>query len=346
MAGIIAVITGIITGCTVRGRHEAGGTTDKTEPNAPKVINSKELTYLETDFRHNSRWSAGDDHRFIFELSEDETGAIILKEKERNISVTADQALMNSVQDIIDNDKLVQSNGIYRVTAGLPPEYQPCYFEARYASGEKISFTVNNDPYARWSADLYDLFADYFSRKGTDALYPEKETALITKFWIKLTENGYTFEYCGMDYPENMAIEGQTHMLMRRVYEQGNMKTAVEDRMPFPDGYYEKISQIISDSGFLRSYDFSCYNYESSRLDNHETGYYGMGDKTAADNEADSDELMLFYQIDYDNGRAIRVKTKKPSEIEGMRAFTEALRTYHDELFEKLPHETAMPYKK
>ena len=63
----------------------------------------------------------------------------------------AEDAFLVQLQNVIDAYRLVELNGVYRVTAGLAPEYQECCVFVEYESGEKLNFTVNNDPEAEWA---------------------------------------------------------------------------------------------------------------------------------------------------------------------------------------------------
>lgn len=141
-------------GCSGRpiGSPECGGVTDKTDHNAPKTIVSKDLTSFYAHFYLRGEWSPGKGDRFYTcEVRTDEQGVLTATVwtdslQDACVRLPADEKLLATLQSIIDTYKLVGKNGYYRVTAGLPPEFQKCHFNANYASGEKLEFTENNNP--------------------------------------------------------------------------------------------------------------------------------------------------------------------------------------------------------
>ena len=160
-----------------------GGTTNKTDANAPKHIESKDITNLDASFYLNTRWSGDQDGRFRFVISGPD-GSLTAREETRGVSVPADKELLDELQAVIDRYDLAKQNGVYEVTAGLPPEYQEGWLTADYASGEKLTFTTNNDPYAMWAEDFYDVLSSRFLANGVDALEPDTEDSLIERLEI------------------------------------------------------------------------------------------------------------------------------------------------------------------
>ena len=154
----------LMTGCGKNAEQEiiCGGTTKDNDPNAPKVIESTEIVGFSVAVFLAERWTDGEDHRFDFEIKPDETGVLTAYEQHSGIRYPADEALLNALQEVIAQNNLAAMNGIYEVTAGLPPEYQPRRLNVEYASGETLSYTVDNDPYETWAVQICDVFADWF----------------------------------------------------------------------------------------------------------------------------------------------------------------------------------------
>ena len=100
-----------------------------------------------------------------------------------------------------------------------------------------------------------------------------------------------------------------------------------------PEDYYQKVTRIIADHDIQRRCDFSEYNHASGSYDNHELGYYGFGDQTAADGEPDAEGLYLEIYIEYESGRIIHIETGKSSEIDAVRDLILELSDYHHSLF-------------
>ncbi|MBR4750007.1 MAG: hypothetical protein IK083_10620 [Abditibacteriota bacterium] len=180
-AALAAAVT-CLAGCVGHKQQDppvCGGVTDKTDPKAPKTIKSKDIASLKVNIIFTGERVQKDGYmeEFSFAVAKDKDGALTASEKTTGVSLPADKALLDKLQEVIDSAKLAERNGVYRVTAGLPPIFSPQSFTAVYASGEKLTFTENNDPDAEWCEQLYGVFADWFASKGENGLkpLPEKE---------------------------------------------------------------------------------------------------------------------------------------------------------------------------
>lgn len=151
----------------------SGGVIDRTDPDAPKYIESKEISDFHASFYLVGKDELGTKSRSCtFDVSLDENGILTASEKESGISHAADGTLLSTVQSVIDGYDLVQKNGYYRVTAGLAPECWECTMTVHYASGETLTFTENNDPWDSWTDQIYIVFATWFAENGDDTLLP------------------------------------------------------------------------------------------------------------------------------------------------------------------------------
>ena len=316
----------------------AGGTTDRSDPSAPKTIKSRDITGFEAVFYMSTRWTAKGGHQFRFQVRKDAAGVLTASEEISAVSRPADAKLLAALQAVIEQWKLAQENGVYRVTAGLPPQAQPCSLQVDYASGEVLRFTSNNNPFAQWSENFYDIFAAWFAEKGEEALYPPKETSQLTRLDITFRDSGRIADYGGTKVPGEMAIDGETYLLSRRIFDSRTEKSVEKAFMLFPQDYYARVTAIIAATDLVRNYDFSRYDHRAGNYGNHEAGYYGMGRKTTADNEPDSGSLSLELYMEYASRKRITIETKKPSEIEAMRPIIKQLVDYHESLFKTVPH--------
>lgn len=150
---------------------EDGGTTDLTDYNAPKEIKSKDIKDFSVTFCLAGEWTPGRESlKCDFKVKKNQKGELTASESTLGISVPAGKSLFNKIQKIIDKYKLVENNGVYRVTAGLAPECQKCSMTVNYRSGEKLTFTTNNDPYEKWAEEMYQVFADWFAENGDKSL--------------------------------------------------------------------------------------------------------------------------------------------------------------------------------
>jgi len=312
---------------------EAGGGINQTDHDAPKEIESKELTSFETDFCLETRWNSEEGIFFDFAVKEDGSGDLTAAEKILGISCPADSSLMGGLQDIIERYDLASRNGIYETNFSLAPEYQKCSLTASYASGESLAFTDLNDPYAEWAEEVYDLFAAYFAEHGDESLYPAKEESLIKRIRLEYTADGKTYSYSDTNVPEEMAIDGERHLFNREIYFAESYEEVSDDYILFPEDFCACVTEIIAGTDLVRRYDFSRYDHLNDDYGSHDEGYFGMGGLTTKDGEPDSEDLDLDLYIEYESGRRLNIETKKASEIEGIRPIAEALTAYYDPLF-------------
>lgn len=137
-----------------------GGVTDRSDRSAPKSIVSKEIASLAASF-----WLCDEERVAYWSLSARKDGpdAVFASvEGERQEQARADTSLLDEAQDIIDRYGLAKSNGIDRVTAGLPPQFNPSRLRVDYASGERLYFQMNGDPGAEWPKAMLDIFLKAF----------------------------------------------------------------------------------------------------------------------------------------------------------------------------------------
>lgn len=155
-----------------------GGKIDKKNPLAPKKITSKNLVYFYSDFflSPNENDEYQKPRSYIFKVETDEkTGKIILSETYyRNISCETDEEIFTKLQNIIEKYNLSSLNGIIFYTEGLPPEYEPAVLTAKYASGEKLDFAIENNPYSDWTREIMQLLMAELETHGKVDL-PGKE---------------------------------------------------------------------------------------------------------------------------------------------------------------------------
>lgn len=315
-----AMLAGPI-GCVRQEEIISGGTTDKTDPNAPKVIVSKDITELDTTFYLHNRWSGEDDHLFRFVIRENEDGVRTAYETERDISRPADEALLNGIQTIIDETQLVSKNGYNRVTAGLPPEFFVYSTTVRYASGEELYFRMNNDPDAEWAAALYDLFAAWFAAQGETALDPMMERGTVSEVRLSILESGILHEYEPITVAEADAIDGQTFLLCRTILGEDTSETQYA---AYPTDFSERLTAMIAETNLLRQYEFT-YN-------EHIDGYFGFG--SHADDEPDAEDSLFELQLTFSDDGRIDIETRKASEIAAAQPLIDSIRTYLDSFFD------------
>ena len=305
-----------------------GGTTIKTDPDAPKVIESKDIRAFSANFFLVNRWRGEmeDWNRFFeFRIENDENGTLMATETHSGASLPADKDLLNALQIVIDGYDLASRNGVYEVTAGLPPEYQESTLQVSYESGEYLTFTVNNEPEAKWAEAVFDVFAEWFAANGDDSLESARESSLVTRFDIDSVEDAVYLRYGGIKVAEDEAIDGENYLLEWSVYDDAAQTQIEEEFIRFPEDYYERITEILAKYDVVLKYDRSYYD--------HSDGYYGMSGKGPDDGEADLENRRLDIYIEFESGKSMSIETSKESELEALKPMLDEIFEYHASLF-------------
>ncbi len=137
-----------------------GGTTDSTNPNAPKTIESDEITsfsglialksYDLREFRGLTQYE--------YELTAKKDGDTVACTRNGE-EFTADPAFLEDLQAFVKKYDLAQYNGIWRETHGLP-EFFGTELNVEYVSGERIAASDNSDQFLPMEAvtELVALF--------------------------------------------------------------------------------------------------------------------------------------------------------------------------------------------
>ncbi len=324
---ILSAVLSVLTffgfgGCS--GAPESGGVTDKTDHNAPKTIVSKELTSFYAHFYLRGEWSPGKGDRFYtFDVHQDEQGILTAfvrtdSGQEGVISRPADGKLLAALQSIIDTYKLAGDNGYYRVTAGLPPEFQRCQFSADYVSGETLRFTRNNDPDAEWTKATYLVFADWFAEQGDKSLLPpEQSFGPIKGCSFTLTGEGRKVHISPVRVREQDAIDGERLLLGRMVYDPGARHWEWEEYVLIPGDYLEQIRSILS-AHDLRTFDWHSVLYRQREMKDEEKALL---------------RPAMQIHVDFADGKSLRIDTNDAGDIEMLRPLVRELLEYHDALF-------------
>ncbi len=313
--------------------HLCGGTIDNTDNKAPKVITSKQLTYFSACVYLSTRENQNGEHKFDFEIKQSESGTLTAYEHNLSVSCKADTRMLESLQAVIDKYRLARNNGENRITAGLPPEYQPSTFEARYASGEKIYFRCNNEPYSQWAEEVYTVFAEHFAQNGERSLVAQTEQSQVTHVRFVLHKDGKQYWYSGINVDDDKAINGQTYLLQRQVYDFAAEQTLSRRFILFPQDFYENITAILDRHSLAAKYDLSRYDRQHRDFGNHSKGYFGFGIKPEGD-DPDLENESVTLHIKYESGTILNISTSKRGEIDGMQPLVTDLLHYLDPLFE------------
>lgn len=284
-----------------------GGITDQTDPSAPKVIESKELTLFSTAFYLTDRYDSSRDGFYSYKLSSNEQGQLVLKTSSPSeIEIPVDSSVFVGVQEIIDRFELVKSNGVYRVTAGLPPEYSPWSVHAVYASGETLDFYENGDPYGEWSAAFKDFFDQILVENGHSEVLPPKEAMTIQHFSTTFNVDDLSHHYGQLTMGEG---KNERVCLWHTVYDMTKGKTISQEYALETEEFYEGLQSVIEANDFMI-------------LHAPETVTFAL--------HSSPDGFLEIY-IDYENGRQIYAELTTDQLPEQWPAMKNALMNYWDE---------------
>lgn len=146
----------------------------------------------------------------------------------------------------------------------------------------------------------------------------------MTVFALIIQEETICRQYGTADVTEDKAIDGQTRLLEKAVFDLAAEMDISSELAQIPSNYFAEITGILEKHQVTEK-------YAESALD-HDSGYYGMAAKPE-EAEADSESKSLVIHIEFSNGKKLRIDTKKPSQIEGMSKLVNDLVLYHDSVF-------------
>lgn len=226
-----------------------GGVTNNTDYNAPKVINSDKLVKFSVGFYHEDKFDSSSGRYFIFVLETDTDGKIILKDSYNGDGFEVSESVLDGTQEIIKKYDLAKANGVNKITAGLPPEFEECDFYAEYDNGECIRFAENSDPSSEWGREFIDYFADVFAEHGDNQYLTPKISGVIKCFNLEIQRNNILYQYRTCS----------DNKISRDIYDFNDERALDETYVESSSEYYDGILQIVSD---MEIRDFE--NYDSS----------------------------------------------------------------------------------
>lgn len=228
--------------CSQTESPVCGGKTEHVEEKAP--IKSTELKSLSVNMfispRSYSLIKFND--FYTIKLTPEAGGKFKLSCNDNSVMIGNDE--VKGLQDIIKTYELEAKNGLYSVTAGLPPEHQPLNFKAVYASGEELKFTVNNSPYAEWEIMLFRYVRDVFVAHGDKNYIVDDDKEKLGSFSFEFSDgDGLWYSYCvALD-------ENDDKNLMKMVYDKKTDECVEEVLIPVPKDYIENMNALIDKIG-------------------------------------------------------------------------------------------------
>lgn len=217
-----------------------GGRTETRKVCAP--IKSTELRSLSTRFYISpNAYNGMFDGEYNIKLQQAENGCYQLTCNKETAEINADEA--RGFLDIIKRYKLESNNGLTSVTAGLPSEFQPMYFTAKYASGETLSFTVNNNPQSEWQTSMFRYVRSLLLAHGNTAYAITGDTLKFTRLILEYSNgDGVVHKYGNIEYEDGTK-------LFRTVYDRKSNKDVADDLAAIPANHYEGLNALVDSVG-------------------------------------------------------------------------------------------------
>lgn len=285
----------------------SGGVIDRTDQNAKKQIESKNISEFFSKFYIYDKYEAGNDGEFWISIKDNDKGEHVLKvEGVYNHELVVGDEVLAGVQDIIDRYELVKKNGKYRVVAGLAPEYGPWEIRVLYDSGEQLKFYENGDPNGDWTGALRDYFIKVMGDAGYEDVLPPKEALTIVHFSTAFEKDGNSHHYGQISVPTE---KGEEEYFWHMIWDLEKEETIQEEYAEMTDGLFEGIQQVIeeNDMFILHAPETVSFSLQSSK-----------------------DGFLELY-VDYENGRQIYCEYNAEELPEEWPAMREALVEYLDE---------------
>lgn len=155
---IILLILAVLTAAVFSFRkvyppsNTGGGKTDNTDPNAPKVISSTEITSFECSFTTANSLNPGGLGRRFYSFEASLQSGKVTGSYRSEVSSSPDETVsgsfetdsffMTELQNVVAEQDIAKYNGISIRVGGLPPKLGSRIYII-YASGEKISAANN-----------------------------------------------------------------------------------------------------------------------------------------------------------------------------------------------------------
>ena len=280
---------GAMPGGVVPDIPKPGGTTDHSYQ-APKNIQSSTITEFSTHFfvYDTEDDSLSGNYYFILKSN---NGKLTLKEDSKyGIEEEITPDVFDKIQRIIERNNLVKLNGTDKITHGLPVEYQPCYLNAVYDSGEKLYFSMNNDPLAPWARELEFTLREELAKRGHKECLAPPSAFQIDNFNIEFLEGELVYMY---------DMINSKKYIMRSVYNKAKDDMDSEKIIEVPEGFYADLHN------YIKSHDFKRFHTGQVSFDSNwkqgKTRYFSFyfsyeNKKRVSTYSADTDKCNDFYR--------------------------------------------------
>lgn len=224
-----------------------GGKVDRSIK-APTEIKSKNIESFKTSFYLLDNFEESNSGSYSFSIEKNENGDYILSEDSHyNVSEKIDKSVLDKLQLIIEENNLMESNGIDEHTSGLPEEYAPCMLSCVYDSGEKLYFSEDNYPEAKWAFAMMELFKNEFVSLGHEELLPAAEDRNLVRFDMGYTDGVRDYFYATV-FIENDNQEFSAHYLVNKC-KKDSQEPEFDEVIEIPKNFFNDLAEEIGELG-------------------------------------------------------------------------------------------------
>lgn len=305
---------------------KVGGLTDKTDYNAPKEIESDELVAFETDFYRNSDFVYDRSRYYQFRMMRDSSGRYTITEGGENaLSCTTDEKFAARLQNIIRACDLIKHNGVHTKRAGIAPEYGPYWVKATYASGEQLEFYMNDDPNAKWTFEILDIFAKEFGSLGIKDLLPTYEDSAVTRFKLE-------YAYTDMQHIYSELLVPITEAEKNRSFEDLLTQGANEDDCVtrICESIWDRTGKTEFSSERMASITENYYSNLKKIIDDTELIYFQNGNIIPSDFDYEKTPSFYEFYVEFESGKRMSGYSDNPEQCASFRRIAECFAEFYN----------------
>lgn len=320
-------------------RFASGGTVENCDPDAPKVISSKNIASFDTHFYCYNKVN-GRTEGIVFTVErENENAPFILAYGKYRLET--DAAFLQKIQEVIDKHSLVKINGQYSYTYGIVPECLNYIITAVYDSGERLHFDVKGMPSNPWCSDMRKALCDELVRHGIKDLLPPAEDRRLARFTLEFNEWPRHFDYTTIRTAGDEEGKRPVHFL-KRIWNNETQSSECSDIIEIPEGFYAHITELVEQTG-LRDYSNGEIDFPRQPFPGMVIGMgIGMGFNQPEEEIDKKRTPFIHYCCEGESGKQCNTFVYGDKIPEGLKEASAVIIKYIDEVFadDSLVHST------
>ncbi len=227
-------------------KYASGGTDRQEDPNAPKVIESKNIVDFDIHVCCYNKWLGRIEPVCFSVRKETENGLFILTRGETKVETG--ETFLSKLQEIIDEYGLVKINGQYEYTHGILPEFNNYIITTVYDSGERLHFDTKGTPESKWCAAMRKALCDELVRHGITDMLPPEEDRKLRRFTLEFNEWPLHTYYSTIRTQEDEEGKPAVHFV-KAVWNRETRETEYRNIITVPDGFYARITELVEETG-------------------------------------------------------------------------------------------------